>query len=45
MSRQNLTNIEPTVQNIPNTPAPPISGTGNADIQQELNQYRENGAY
>jgi len=41
MSRQE-TNLEPTAQNIPNTPIePPISGTGGVDIQQELNRLEE----
>lgn len=41
MSRQEI-NIEPTAQNIPNTPTPPpISGTGGVDIQQELNRLEE----
>lgn len=42
MSRQNLTNIEPTAQNIPSPPTQPsISGTGGVDIQQELNRLEE----
>ncbi len=41
MSRQE-TNLEPTAQNIPNTPTPPpINGTGGVDIQQELNHLEE----
>lgn len=42
MSRQDLTNIEPTAQDIPNASAsPPISGFGGVDIQQELNRLEE----
>lgn len=42
MSRQDLTNIEPTAQNIPSPPIQPsISGTGGVDIQQELNRLEE----
>ncbi|KJH73408.1 ATP synthase subunit B family protein [Aliterella atlantica] len=42
MSRQDLTNIEPTAQNIPSPPSQPsINGTGGVDIQQELNRLEE----
>lgn len=42
MSRQDLTNIETTAQNISSTSTPqPISGVGGVDIQQELNRLEE----